>query len=257
MLAPLPLSALRLPLGTVAGLARVGLKRIGDIIDLPRAPLTARFGIRAPAPARPRPGSRARAAQPAAAGRALCRRAALCRTDRARGRRARHRDRTAGAAAAIRAGAARRRRPPHRAHIIPHRRRGAPHRRRHLAAAARPETKSARCLSSGSPHSPMNSIPASASTWRGCPSWSPSPARPNRSALAAAKTRPNIDRLVDRLSARLGARRVRRLIAQDSHIPEIAAAAVPAQTVDGDAGWAAFRRLPRRSRTLRRARCGC
>ena len=36
--------------------------------------------------------------------------------------------------------------------------------------------------------------------------------------------RPNIDRLVDRLSARLGARRVRRLIAQDSHIPEIAAA---------------------------------
>ena len=29
---------------TVAGLARVGLKRIGDIIDLPRAPLAARFG---------------------------------------------------------------------------------------------------------------------------------------------------------------------------------------------------------------------
>ena len=44
MLAPLPLSALRLPTTTVAGLARVGLKHIGDIIDLPRAPLTARFG---------------------------------------------------------------------------------------------------------------------------------------------------------------------------------------------------------------------
>ena len=29
---------------TVAGLARVGLKRIGDIIDLPRSPLAARFG---------------------------------------------------------------------------------------------------------------------------------------------------------------------------------------------------------------------
>src|SRR5262249_15886439 len=40
----LPLSALRLQTATVAGLARVGLKHIGDIIDLPRAPLTARFG---------------------------------------------------------------------------------------------------------------------------------------------------------------------------------------------------------------------
>ena len=44
LLSPLPLSALRLPPETVAGLARVGLKRIGDIIDLPRAPLAARFG---------------------------------------------------------------------------------------------------------------------------------------------------------------------------------------------------------------------
>src|SRR5262249_4445328 len=44
LLAPLPLSALRLAPATVADLARVGLKCIGDIIDLPRAPLTARFG---------------------------------------------------------------------------------------------------------------------------------------------------------------------------------------------------------------------
>ena len=44
LLSPLPLAALRLPPETVAALARVGLKRIGDIIDLPRSPLTARFG---------------------------------------------------------------------------------------------------------------------------------------------------------------------------------------------------------------------
>src|SRR6185369_4324899 len=44
LLAPLPLAALRLPGATVTALARVGLKRIGDILDLPRAPLTARFG---------------------------------------------------------------------------------------------------------------------------------------------------------------------------------------------------------------------
>ena len=44
LLSPLPLAALRLDGATVASLARVGLKRIGDIIDLPRAPLAARFG---------------------------------------------------------------------------------------------------------------------------------------------------------------------------------------------------------------------
>ena len=43
-LALLPLAALRLPDEIVAALARVGLKRIGDILDLPRAPLAARFG---------------------------------------------------------------------------------------------------------------------------------------------------------------------------------------------------------------------
>ena len=45
LLAPLPLAALRLPQETIAGLARLGLKRIGDIIDLPRPPLAARFEI--------------------------------------------------------------------------------------------------------------------------------------------------------------------------------------------------------------------
>src|SRR5262249_7747925 len=44
LLTPLPLSALRLPADTLASLARVGLKCIGDIVDLPRAPVTARFG---------------------------------------------------------------------------------------------------------------------------------------------------------------------------------------------------------------------
>jgi protein ImuB len=44
-LAPLPLAALRLPAAMVATLARLGLKRIGDILDLPRAPLAARFGV--------------------------------------------------------------------------------------------------------------------------------------------------------------------------------------------------------------------
>ncbi len=44
-LAPLPLAALRLAPEIVDALAQVGLKHIGDVLERPRAPLTARFGI--------------------------------------------------------------------------------------------------------------------------------------------------------------------------------------------------------------------
>ncbi|HEV7982383.1 MAG TPA: DNA polymerase Y family protein, partial [Xanthobacteraceae bacterium] len=43
-LAPLPAAALRLAPETVAALAEVGLREVGDLLDLPRAPLAARFG---------------------------------------------------------------------------------------------------------------------------------------------------------------------------------------------------------------------
>jgi protein ImuB len=43
-LAPLPLAALRLEEALVADLSLAGLRRIGDILGLPRAPLAARFG---------------------------------------------------------------------------------------------------------------------------------------------------------------------------------------------------------------------
>jgi protein ImuB len=45
-LMPLPTAALRLAPETVAALAEVGLKAVGDLLDLPRAPLAARFGER-------------------------------------------------------------------------------------------------------------------------------------------------------------------------------------------------------------------
>jgi len=44
MLAPLPPAALRLDPATVAGLERVGLRRIGDLLDRPRGPLARRWG---------------------------------------------------------------------------------------------------------------------------------------------------------------------------------------------------------------------
>ncbi len=48
-IAPLPLAALRLPPAAAEGLERVGLRRVADLFDTPRAPLAARFG---PVPAR-------------------------------------------------------------------------------------------------------------------------------------------------------------------------------------------------------------
>ncbi len=44
VLAPFPLAALRLDGETLAGLAKVGLKTVGQLIDAPRAPLARRFG---------------------------------------------------------------------------------------------------------------------------------------------------------------------------------------------------------------------
>ncbi|GHD44554.1 DNA repair protein [Thalassobaculum fulvum] len=46
VLAPLPLAALRLDETTVEAMARVGLKRVRDVLGKPAAPLTARFGPR-------------------------------------------------------------------------------------------------------------------------------------------------------------------------------------------------------------------
>jgi len=44
LLAPLPLAALRLDGETVSALERVGLRRIGQVMDAPRGPFAARFG---------------------------------------------------------------------------------------------------------------------------------------------------------------------------------------------------------------------
>ncbi|SFH77002.1 Y-family DNA polymerase [Albimonas pacifica] len=48
-LAGLPVAALRLPPATSAALARLGLRRIGDLYGIPRATLARRFGIELPA----------------------------------------------------------------------------------------------------------------------------------------------------------------------------------------------------------------
>ncbi len=72
------------------------------------------------------------------------------------------------------------------------------------------------------------------------------PCPPEQVGLGEEADDAEVDRLVDRLSARLGSPRVRRLIAADSHVPELAGGFVPAQALAATAaGWTEFRAFRR------------
>ncbi len=241
-LAPLPLAALRLPDETVAALARVGLKRIGDILDLPRAPLTARFGAdllrqldralgREDEPLTPRlPVARYVAEksfhEPIAREEDVLasveRLAARLKTALAgRGEGARRLElalfRTDGAVKRIAAGTSRPVRDPRaiRALFV-----------ERLAALG----------DEIDPGFGFDLARLSVLNAEPCPD--------EQIGLGTREDQAELDRLVDRLSARLGRRRVSRLVARDSHIPELAAAAVPAQIMAGtEFSWDAFRRF--------------
>jgi protein ImuB len=240
LLAPLPLSALRLPPATVASLARVGLKHIGDIADLPRAPLTARFDSEVlrqldralgyeHEPLTPRLPvapyvAEQRFAEPIAReedvlaiiGRLACQ---LQFVLERRGDGARCIEltlfRTDGVVRRIVAGISQPLRDPDEIRALFVERLAA------LADALDPGF--------GFDMARLSVIVAEA-----CP--------PEQIGIGGGEDAAELCRLVDRLSARLGARRVRRLTAQDSHIPEVAEVALPAQTINGNAGWHAFRR---------------
>jgi len=239
LLAPLPLAALRLQPATVAALARVGLKRIGDIVDLPRAPLTARFGGElmrqldralgieheplnprlpvAPYVAEQRfPEPIAREEDVLAIVEQLAARLKVALERRGDGARRIELTlfRTDGEVRRLAAGTSRPLRDPHdiRALFV--------ERLTALADAFDPGF--------GFDMARLSVVIAEA-------------APPEQIGIGGGKDNAEVDRLADRLSARLGARRVRRLVAQDSHIPEIAAATVPAQMTGTDTGWDAYR----------------
>ena len=242
LLAPLPLAALRIPDETVAALARVGLKRVGDIVDLPRSPLTARFGTdllrqldralgREHEPLTPRlpvapyvaeqrfPEPIAREEDVLTSVTRLAGRLKLALERRGDGARRLELTlfRTDGALRRIAAGCSRPLRDPAAIRALFTERLTA------LADALDPGF--------GFDMARLSVLTAEA-------------APPEQLGIGGAAEDGALDRLVDRLSARLGARRVRRTIAQDSHIPEIAAVHVPAQAAatGTDEGWAAFRR---------------
>jgi len=240
ILCPLPLGALRLPPPMVASLGRVGLKRVGDIIDMPRAPLAARFGVellrqldralgREHEPLTPRlpvapyvaekrfhdPISREEDVLGTVEMLAVQLAAALER----RGDGARRIEltlfRTDGALRRIAAGTARPLRDPGDMRALFAERLNA------LADEFDPGF--------GFDMARLSVLVAE-------------PAVPEQIGIGAAEDAGEMVRLIDRLSARLGAQRVRRAVAQDTHIPEVASVSLPAQMTCIDDGWAAFNR---------------
>jgi protein ImuB len=236
----LPLAALRLPPPMVASLARVGLKCIGDIIDLPRSPLTARFGAgllrqldralgREHEPLTPRlpvapyvaekrfhdPIAREEDVLGTVEMLAVQLAAALER----RGDGARRIEltlfRTDGALRRITAGTARPLRDPADMRALFAERLNA------LADELDPGF--------GFDMARLSVLTAES-------------APPEQIGIGAAEDIGDMVRLIDRLSARLGTQRVRRTVAQDSHSPEVASVSLPAQMTGTDDGWAAFHR---------------
>ncbi|HEX2215346.1 MAG TPA: DNA polymerase Y family protein [Xanthobacteraceae bacterium] len=243
LLAPLPLAALRLPEDAVAVLARVGLKRIGDVIDLPRSPLAARFGDdllrqldralgREREPLNPRLPvppyfAEQRFAEPIAREEdVLAITARLAARLRAmleqRGEGARRIElglfRTDGAVQRVTAGTSRPVRDPQEIRALFVERLAA------LADELDPGF--------GFDLARLSVLAAE-----------PLPAE--QIGLGKIEHAADLDRLTDQLAARLGAHRVSRLVAYDSHIPELAAAALPAQWDAAKAApsWDAFRRF--------------
>ena len=245
MLLPLPLMALRLPPEIVASLARVGLKRIRDIADLPRSPLTARFGagllrqldralglehepLNPRLPVAPYVAEQrfhdpiGREEDVLGTVEKLAGRLASALERRGDGARRLELTlfRTDGALRRVAAGCAR---PLRNAQDI-------------RALFAERLTALADTLDPGFGFDMVRLAVAVAE-----------PAPAEQIGIGAAEDAGELVRLVDRLSARLGAGRVRRTVAHDSHIPEQATAAVPAQHTGRDLhdralGWDAFRR---------------
>ena len=234
LLAPLPLAALRLPQETVAGLARVGLKRIGDIIDLPRPPLAARFGAdllrqldralgREYEPLSPRlpvapyiaeksfPDPIAREQDVLATIERLAAQLKLALAARGDGARSLELVlfRTDGAVKRISVGTSCPLRDPEAIRTLFVER---------LAALG----------DEMDPGFGFDLARLSVVVAEPCPD--------EQIGFGASENRVELDHLIDRLSARLGRSRVTRLLAQDTHTPELASTAVPAQR-GVDLGW--------------------
>ena len=242
LLTPLPVAALRLSQEMVATLSRLGLKHIGDIIDLPRAPLVARFGpdltrqldralgredepLTPRRPVAPYSAERsfhepiAREEDVLAAVERLATRLAAQLTERGDGARSLELAlfRTDGLVKRITAGTSRPLRDP-------------------PAIRALFVERFAALNDELDPGFGFDLARLSVVVAQPCPD--------EQIGIGSGEDKAELDRLIDRLSARLGRSRVKRIIAQESHIPELAADALPAQLLArAELGWDVFRRF--------------
>jgi protein ImuB len=241
-LAPLPIAALRLPEETVAALRRVGLKRIGDILDLPRAPLAARFGehvLRQLARALGTEREPLTPLLPVAAyvaeqsfAEPIAREEDVLRVlERLGARLESVLERRGEGARSI--------------ELALFRTDGAV--RRVIVATSRPvrDPSDIRALYVERLASLADALdPGFGFDLARLSVLAAEPCPPEQIGLGESADDADLNRLIDRLSTLLGARRVTRLVANDSHIPEVAAASVPAQASATLAnGWAACRRF--------------
>jgi protein ImuB len=239
-LAPLPMAALRLPEDTVTALRRVGLKRIGDILDLPRAPLAARFGddvLRQLARALGTEREPLTPLLPVAAyvveqpfAEPIAREEDVVRVlERLAARLKPVLERRGEGARCI--------------ELALFRTDGAV--RRIVVATSRPvrDPSDIRALYVERLASLADALdPGFGFDLARLSVLAAEPCPPQQTGLGERADDADLDRLIDRLSARLGSRRVMRLVANDSHIPEVASGSVPAQGgIALENGWARFR----------------
>jgi protein ImuB len=241
-LAPLPIAALRLPEETVAALRRVGLKRIGEILDLPHAPLAARFGgdvLRQLARAL---GTEREPLTPLLPVAAYVAEQSFSEPI-AREENVLHV--IARLAARLEPVLERRGEGARCIELALFRTDGAV--RRIVVATSRPVRDPAdiRALYVERLASLADALdPGFGFDLARLSVLAAEPCPPEQIGLGEPADDADLDRLIDRLSARLGARRVTRLVANDSHIPEVASGSVSAQAGVARAnGWAAFRRF--------------
>ena len=241
-IADLPLAALRLPAATIAAMGRVGLKQIHHILDMPRAPLAARFGADvlrsldralghedeplspllpvAPYVAeQPFADPIAREEDVLAVVERLAGRLKTMLERRGEGARriALTLFRTDGAVKRVTAETSRPVRDPHDIRKL----------------------FSERLAALGDEIDPgfgFDLARLSVEIAEGRPD--------QQIGLSGSEDEADLARLIDRLSARLGRNRVTRLIAQDSHAPELAGVTMPAQRAGRiEDGWNGFRRF--------------
>jgi protein ImuB len=235
-LAPLPLAALRLDAATVAALAAVGLKRIADVTALPRATLAARFdGLLdrldqargdADEPIMPRLPTPTCVVEQRFAEPMMLERDVLGTIARLGGRLGRVLEARGDGARALEAALFRT-----DGHVV---RIGVG-----TGAPVRDGDRIARLfadrLAVSEPCDPgfgFDLVRLSALAVERC-----DPVQAGLDAQNAADHAAELAHLVDRLAARFGARRVTRQVAQDTHVPEFAVAALPAQAVNSDLSW--------------------